>query len=162
MVAIDKNPDKCSAVHSLERDMPTEDYSHLVLKLRELILEHSDQNPGLYSQHDLNKCKNDDWFLSRYLLRQQLDINNSLLMLKKSMRYRNESLLTSIKKEDFPREFYRVGGIFGYEKDRKGNYMLYIRVKIHKRIPEIQEFLKAFLFYTIDMLDEQANGKGEV
>jgi len=151
---------KCSAVHTLERDMPDFDYSKLVEELRDRILQECEQNPGIYSQKDKVKCKTDDWFLSRFLLRHKLDIDLAFEMLKNTMRFKHESLTNSIRREDFPAEFYKVGGVFGYEPDRKGNKMLYIRVKVHRKIPEIQSILQAFLYYNIEQIDEEANGKG--
>lgn len=154
---------KCSAVHSLERDMPDFDYSHLTNELRQRILKECQLNVGLYAQRDVDKCKDhkDTWFVERFLLRQKLDIDKAFEMLKRTMRYKNESLAASIRREDFPAEFYLVGGLFGYEQDRKGNRMLYIRLKVHRKIPEIQLVLQAFLFHNIDYLDELANGRGK-
>lgn len=151
---------KCSAVHTLERDMPDFDYSHLVHALRDKIVEECSANPGTYSYADLEKCKSDDWFLSRFLLRQKLDVNLAFDMLKRAMRFRHESLSNSIRRQDFPAEFYQIGGLFGYEPDRKGNRMMYIRVRVHKKIPEIGAVLQAFLYSNIQQLDEEAGGKG--
>lgn len=152
---------KCSAVHTLERDMPDFDYSHLVSELRHRILNECQQNEGMYSQADIEKCKRDDWFISRFLLRQKLDVEAALVMLKKAMRFNNESLTSAIRREDFPAEFYKLGGLFTYEPDRKGNKMLYIRVRLHRKVPEIQSLLHAFLYQHIRDCDQEADGKGE-
>lgn len=154
-------PIKCSAVHTLERDMPNFDYSNLVVELRRRILNECEQNPGMFSQTDVNKCKTDDWHLSRFLLRHKLDVDAALDMLKKAMRFKHENLCHSLRVQDFPAEFYQVGGVFGYEPDRKGNLMLYIRVKIHRKIPEVAAVFQAFLYYNIERLDEQAKGRGK-
>lgn len=154
-------PIKCSAVHTLERDMPDFDYSHLVAELRDRILNECKENEGIYSQADAEKCKRDDWFLSRFLLRQKLDVDQAFIMLKKAMRFNNESLINSIRREDFPAEIYQVGGMFDYERDRKGNVMLYIRVSHHRKVPEIQSVLHAFIYYNIQRCDSLANGKGK-
>lgn len=153
-------PIKCSAVHTLERDMPTSDYSHLVSELRARILHDHETSPGLYSQVDVDKCRDDDWHLSRYLIRQKLDLDQAHTMLKRAMRFRNESLNNSLRPEDFPEEFYRLGGLFGYEADRKGNLMLYLRVRVHRKVPELQAVLQAFLYQQISQLDERAKGRG--
>lgn len=151
---------KCSAVHSLERDMPDFDYSHLVEELRQRVLQENEQYPGLFSHGDIEKAKTNDWFVARFLLRQKLDVDQAFDMMRRALRFRHESLATSIRRQDFPAEFYQVGGLFGYEPDRKGNRMLYIRVKIHKKIPEISAVLQAYLYYNIQRLDEEADGKG--
>lgn len=152
---------KCSAVHTLERNMPDFDYSHLIEELRTKILDDCDANPGTFSQRDYVKCKTDNWYLSRFLLRQGLDVEAAFEMLRKAMRYNHESLVASMRPEDFPAEFYNIGGLFSYEPDRKGNRMLYLRVRVHRKIPEIQAVLQTFLYSTIQRIDEEANGRGE-
>lgn len=152
---------RCSAVHTLERDMPHFDYSHLVRQLRQLILDDQVKNPGIYSQRDIERLQHDDWFVARYLLRQKLDTELAFQMMRKAMRFRHESLCTCIRPEDFPAEFYLLGGLFSYEPDRKGNKMLYLRVRVHRKVPEITSVLQAFIFYQLQRLDEEADGKGE-
>lgn len=151
---------KCSAIHTLERNMPDFDYSHLVKELRERILAYCESGEGLFSQKDYDKCKNDDWHLSRFLLRQNLDVDAAFNMLKKAMRFKHENLCNFIRSEDFPTEFYQVGGLFCYEPDRKGNLMLYIRGQVHRKIPEIAVVFHAFLMQNIEQADEAAKGRG--
>lgn len=156
----EEEPIKCSAVHTLERDMPDCDYSHLVVQLRQLILEHAKENPGTYSQRELDKCATDDWYVSRFLLRHKLDLDAAFDMLKKTMRFNHESLATTLRPEDFPAEFYLLGGLFPYGQDRKGNKMLYLRVKLHRKTPDIASVIHAFIYFNIKRLDEEAQGKG--
>lgn len=155
-----QSPIKCSAIHSLERDMPEFDYSNLVDELRDKILKYHEENIGLYNQVDIEKCRDDRWFIARFLLRQKLDVEAAFTMLKKALRFRNESLTHSIRRQDFPAEFYKAAGLFPYEEDRKGNKMLYIRVRVHRKIYEINLVLQAFLYYNINYCDELANGRG--
>lgn len=163
VMPVDDNDDKikCSAIHSLERDMPDFDYSHLIDELRDRILKHNEENVGLYSHADIEKCKTDRWFVARFLLRHKLDIDAAFTMLKKALRYKNESLASSIKRQDFPAEFFKASGLFPYEEDRKGNKMLYIRVRVHRKIHEINLVLQSFLQHNINYCDELANGRGE-
>lgn len=157
----DDDADECWAVHTLERDMPDFDYSHLVRELKERILKEHTQNPGLFAHEDIAKCCADDWQVARYLLRQKLDLDNAFDMMRRSLRFRNESLGSFIKSTDFPAEFYMVGGTFGYEPDRKGNRMLYIRVKIHRKIPEITGIIQGFLLHHLSALDDEVAGRGK-
>lgn len=156
-----KAPAVCSAVHSLERDMPDYDYSHLVARLRAAILEEAQQNPGLYSHADLEKCRHDDWFLSRFLLRQKMDLPEALEMLKRAMRFNNEAIASHMRPEDFPAEFYELGGLIPYGRDRKGNRMMYMRVRLHRKTPEVAAVIQSYIYYNIKKLDDEAQGKGE-
>uniref|UniRef100_A0A6G1SQ07 Motile sperm domain-containing protein 2 n=1 Tax=Aceria tosichella TaxID=561515 RepID=A0A6G1SQ07_9ACAR len=154
------NSAPCSAVHTLERDMPDHDYSDLVVRLRELIIEHAQLNPGLYSPADLDKCQHDDWFLSRFLLRNKLQLDEAFDMLKRALRFNHESLASHLRPGDFPAEFYQLGGLIPYGHDRKGNKMLYLRVRLHRKTPEVLTIIQAFLYYNIKHLDDEAKGKG--
>lgn len=155
-------PIKCSAIHTLDRDMPDFNYSHLTEQVRAAILAHDRDNPGLYSRPDIERCKNDSWFIERFLLRHKCDVEAALALLKKALRFRNESLTHLIKRADFPAEFYKIAGVFPYEEDRRGNKLLYIRVKVHRRVPEINAVLQAFLYHNLNYADELANGKGRL
>lgn len=137
--------------------MPDFDYSHMVVELRNLIIEDIKQNPDWYSEKDIHKAYNDDWFVARYLLRVKLDMRQAHQMLKKAMKFRNGP---TVRITEFPPEFYQIGAIFGYEPDRKGNIPVYLRIKMHQKIALLQDFLKAFLFQTIEKTDEIAKGKG--
>lgn len=155
------NPIKCSAVHTMERDMPDFDYSHLIRELKDRILQECNTNPGFYATEDIDKCRHDDWFVTRFLLRNKLDVDESFEMMKKAMRFNNESLCNLLRAEDFPAEFYQLGALFPYLPDRKGNLMLYMRVKVHRKLPEIQTILQAFIYHNIRSIDQRAKGKGK-
>lgn len=155
----DKRPEKCSAVSTMERNMPDFDYTNLVNQLRQLILADIKANPGKFSAEDVEKVHKDRWFIERYLLRMKLDVEQSHQMLRKAMEFRNSP---EVSIYEFPPEFYRIGALFDYEPDRKGNIPVWIRVKVHQKIPLVQRFLKAFLFQVIEKADKRANGRGIV
>lgn len=156
-----EQPIKCSAVHTLERDMPDFDYSHLVSELKQKIVSELEQNVGLFNHSDLEKCRQDDWFVARFLLRNKLNVSDAFEMMKKALRYSNEQLGGHMQPNDFPAEFYQLGGLFSYEPDRKGNRMLYMRVCLHSKTPEIVEAVQAYIYNQLKWIDDEANGKGE-
>lgn len=156
---MDEDPIKCSAVSTMERSMPDFDYSHLVKKLRELIIADIEENPQKFSEEDTKKVYHDDWFIARYLLRMKLDVKSSHQMLRKALEFRNSPII-SIK--EFPHDFYEIGAIFHYEPDRKGNIPVFMRIRVYQRISLVQRFLKAFLFQIIEEADKRAQGKGIV
>lgn len=156
---IDRNPEKCSAVSTMERSMPDFDYTHLVKELRQLIIADIEENPDKFNPNDVKKAYHDDWFISRYLLRMKLDVKASHQMLKKALEFRNSPIISLT---EFPTEFYQIGAIFSYEPDRKGNIPVYMRIRVHQKIPVVQRFLKAFLFNIIEEADKKAEGKGIV
>lgn len=154
-----KNPEKCSAVSTMERSMPDFDYTHLVQELRALILEDIKREPNKYSDVDKLSAHSDDWFIARYLLRMKLDVKSAHQMMRKAMEFRNSPVISIT---EFPQEFYQIGAVFVYEPDRKGNVPVYMRVRVNQKVPIVQQFLKAFLFRQIETADKLAQGKGIV
>lgn len=137
--------------------MPDFDYSHLIKELRVLILTDVNANPDKYKKEDIQKAYQDDWFIARYLLRMKLDVKGAHNMLRKALEFRNSP---TISITEFPNEFYKIGAIFAYEPDRKGNIPVFMRIRVYQKIPIVQRFLKAFLFQIIEQADKRANGKG--
>lgn len=151
----------CSAVSTMERDIPDFDYSDLVEKLKNLLLKEFEANPGLYAKADHERCKSDEWFIARFLLRNKLNVDDAFEMMKRAMRFDNENLCHALRPQDFPSIFYQVGGLFHYAPDRKGNKMLYLRVKMHKKISEIQTIIHSFIYFHLKWIDNDAGGKGK-
>lgn len=89
----------------------------------------------------------------------KLDVKSSHQMLKKALEFRNSPVISLT---EFPTEFYQIGAVFSYEPDRKGNIPVYMRIRVHQKIPIVQRFLKSFLFNVIEEADKLAEGKGIV
>lgn len=157
--SIDKKPEKCSAVSTMDRGIPDQDYSHLTKELRALILKDIEQDPEKFNEKDIWKAKNDPWTIERYLLRTKLDLKAAHKMMRSAFEFKNQKMINI---NEFPSEFYSVGAIFTYEPDRKGNIVLYLRVRVNQKIPIVTRFLKAFFFKMIEKADEEAEGKGIV
>ena len=137
--------------------MPDSDYSDLTKELRQLIIKDIEADPDRYSQEDVEKIYQDDWFVARYLLRVKMDVKSAHNMLTKALEFRNSPMI-SIK--EFPEEFYKIGAIFPYEPDRKGNIPVWLRIRVNQKIPIVQKFTKSFLFRRIEEADKQARGRG--
>ncbi|XP_054157655.1 motile sperm domain-containing protein 2-like [Oppia nitens] len=138
----------------------SEELQESVCKIRELFVEDYEQNKELYFDGDVERIKEDDWYVQRFLLRNKRQIEPSLEMLKNCMRWRHELQIPVLKETDFPQEFYKIGGVFSYCKDRDGNGMIYMRIKLHRKIPELDLALKQFVIYTMNKVDVEVNGNG--
>ena len=81
----------------------------------------------------------------------------------------------------FPIEFYKVGGLFPYEKDKQGSFLssfikkvsfkstvllvagnvvVYMRTCMHRKVPELEEFEKKFVLRVFDKVDKITDGNG--
>ncbi|RWS15623.1 Motile sperm domain-containing protein 2-like protein [Dinothrombium tinctorium] len=80
-------------------------------------------------------------------------------MLKTALKIRKEFRVPTTKDYEFPIEFYKSGGLFPYERDKKGNLVVYMRVALHKKIPELDIFEKAFLLHVFEKVDKITKGQ---
>ena len=138
----------------------TVELHEIVCKVRQNFLQDYDQNQELYFVGDVEKIREDDWYVTRFVLRNKKKVDASVDMLKNSMRWRKELGIPMLRDTDFPQEFYKIGGIFSYEKDRQGNAMIYMRVKLHKKIAELDQALKQYIIYIMNKVDVDVDGRG--
>ncbi|XP_053201677.1 motile sperm domain-containing protein 2-like [Panonychus citri] len=131
-----------------------------ISKVRKLFLEDASENGHLYDEQDIDQVRNDDWSVERYLLHCKGNPETALGMLRESMRWRKSFGVNSLKETDFPKEYYLSGSFFTYLPDRKGNSMIYIRGKLHRKISEWSELHKKFFVYMINKLDKEKSGHG--
>ena len=82
---------------------------------------------------------------------------NSIDLITRCLAWRKESKIMSLKDTSFPSEFYSMAGIFSYSYDSTGTPMLYMRVKMIKKYPDLDHHLKSFLAYQISRMDSSSN-----
>lgn len=133
-----------------------------LVEVRKRFLEYADANPDKVNDRDKVKLATDDWYLKRYLLARNRRVNDTLNMLRKTMEWRNEFGIHISEDAMFPMEFYKIGALFPYENDKKGNLVLFLRIKYHKKIVEMVEVEKHFLVHTFEKIDRITNGQGLV
>lgn len=114
----------------------------------------------LYEYCDVQKIKEDDWYVKRFLLARRRNVDDAFEMLKATMKWRKELELPTIKDWRFPTEFYKIGGLFPYEKDLQGNAVVYMRICFHRKIPELEEATRRFVMHVFNKVDKHTNGNG--
>lgn len=105
---------------------------------------------------------NDDWYLKRFLLATNRDVDAAFKMLDETMRWRNDMYISQIRDYHFPFEFYRIGGLFPYETDKQGNLVMYMRIKMHHKVPELEEPIKGFIVHNFNKTEKLCKGQGFV
>ncbi|XP_054159375.1 motile sperm domain-containing protein 2-like [Oppia nitens] len=142
----------------------TKQYSNksgqLVIELRQRFLEEYDNNRDLYNDEDVDTIRTNDWYVKRFLLARRRDVDQAFHMIRDTMRWRQQFGLSDMKDTDFPAEFYKVGGLFSYEKDLEGNVVIYLRIRMHRKIPEMAEPIKKFLMFIVNKVDKEVDGNG--
>ena len=131
--------------------------------MRNKILDHledlGDEVNEYYNQCDI------DWLLNpkkphqieRFLMSAFVSQVDAFDLICKCLLWRKESNIMFLKDSDFPSEFYSKGGLFRYETDVTGTPLIYMRIKMVKKYPELDKLLKQFVAYQISRLDASAN-----
>jgi len=131
-----------------------------VEEIRRRFIEDYEQNKDLYSLEDLERIKNSDWFVKRFYLSKNKNVDEATKMLIGTMRWRMEWEVPLMADWMYPIEFYKSGGLFPYEPDKEGNLVVYMRTCFHKKIPELEEFEKKYLLKVFDKVDKITDGNG--
>ena len=141
------------------------EYDDQIQTVRDKFFEQLKSNPTLIGTIDaediakINKC---DWFVRRWLLHNNGNLDPSVEQLITAVQWRHEMGFRRLAPNYFPNEMYRVGGLFFYEPTQDGQPTLYLRLARVKKIPEVNELVKKFVSYMLWQLDERADGHGFV
>lgn len=132
----------------------------LIEETRELLQVRYAKNPESFYEHDYKRMLEDDWTVSRFLLRRRLDPKRTAKLMEECGRFRKQYKMSEVKLWEFPIEFHQAGGLFKYAPDRAGNPTIYMRVKMYRRVPEINDVFKAFILCVIEECDMANEGRG--
>lgn len=132
----------------------------LVDETRRMLKKKYLKRPGSFHPDDYERMLADDWTVSRFLLRCRLQPKRAAKLMEQCGKFRREYRMGVSKLSDFPIEFHRAGGLFRYAPDRVGNQTLYMRVKMHRRVPELSQIMREFILCCLEECDKANNGRG--
>lgn len=69
----------------------------------------------LYDAEDVNRLRNCDFEVRRYLLLTNMDHDQTVSMIKDRLIWRKEIGFSTMKANSFPREFYECGSVFEFK-----------------------------------------------
>lgn len=147
-----------------------------LLTLERNNLEHLDLEAFKFWTTDYERMMQDDWLVSRFLLRAGKKLKtsssiqsgphcpsvelyaNTMELVRDCAKFRYEYQINGhTDREEFPSEWLKVDGIFNYKPDRVGNPTIYLRVKLHKvKLIETRELryqFKRLLLYYLESCD---------
>ena len=113
----------------------------------------------IYDEADL-KLIEDDWYLKRFLLAKNRNVDEAFKMLTETMQWRNDMYISQVRDYHFPIEFYKIGALFPYEKDKNGILVVYMRIRFHRKTVELDEPTKGFLVHTFNKAEKLTKGQG--
>ena len=133
---------------------------HLIEETRRRLKKKYHKRPDSFYQEDYQRMLNDNWTVSRFLLRCRLQPKRAARLMEQCGKFRREYRMGVSKLSDFPIEFHRAGGLFKYAPDRVGNQTLFMRVKMHRRVPELSQIMREFILCCLEECDKANNGRG--
>lgn len=132
----------------------------LVCKIRDKFLADCRLHCNLYDECDVNNVCESDWTVKRFLVTCDSDVEKAFLMLRDAMRWRKSYGINCRTDLDYPKEFYKSGAFFPYCKDKNGNVVIYMRIKLYKKFPKYTDYIKEFFLHIINKVDSQVGESG--
>ncbi|XP_015791537.1 motile sperm domain-containing protein 2 [Tetranychus urticae] len=131
-----------------------------VKRLREAFRQEYLTNPDLYYDQDYQKLETDDWYVKRFFLARNRNETAALQMIIEAMKWRKHYKIREFRDQHFSMEFYKIGTLFIYECDLDGYLTVYIRVKMHLKVPELNDHCQKFLIHVLNKADILTRGNG--
>lgn len=146
---------------SLITDVTPNSPPEVIAKVREICLKEFEKNPDLFDPSDVERFLNSDWTVTRFLLRKKDNVEDAAQMMINCAKWRHRLGMPRWKDEDFPKEFYNLGGVFPYAPDLLGNTVIYVRAKLYdKKLSCIQELFQHYIIHIANRVDNERDGRG--
>lgn len=146
---------------SLITDVTPNSPPEVIAKVRAILGEEFKKNADLYDPNDIERFEKSDWTITRFLLRKKENPEEAAQMMIGCGRWRHKLGMPRWKDEDFPREFYNIGGVFPYAPDLLGNTVIYVRAKLYDRkLSCIQDLFQRYIIHIANRVDEERDGRG--
>lgn len=146
---------------SLITDVTPNSPPEVIAKVRAILKEEFESKPEDFDPSDIERFMGSDWTVTRFLLRKKDNVEEAAKMMIGCARWRHKLGMPRWKDEDFPKEFYNLGGVFPYAEDLLGNTVIYVRAKLYdKKLTCIQELFQHYIIHIANRVDNERDGRG--
>lgn len=125
----------------------------LLEDVRSRFLEEVESSPeecAKYHPDDVKRVRENDWYIARYILHQERDVDLALKMLKESLKYRNDMDINTIGKEDLPADYFASRCVQLYNKDHKDHPIVVIRGRMHIKNADTRRLQQQYMLYWVE------------
>lgn len=91
---------------------------------------------NIYHQIDIDRLFQTDWFIRRFLVANHGDLDKTIHQLDKCLKWRKEFDVNNLIDTDIPAEFIQAGALFPYAEDKNNRLVIYIRIKVYKKVSQ--------------------------
>ncbi|XP_054710757.1 motile sperm domain-containing protein 2-like [Uloborus diversus] len=125
----------------------------LIDELRTKVLNTVNSSPeesALFHPEDVKRVRENDWYIVRYILHQEFDIEQAYKMLVDSLKFRKEYEVNTIRKKDLPIEYFNVRAVILYNKDHRDHPLVVVRGKTHIKREDTKMLQKQYWLYWVE------------
>lgn len=130
--------------------------------LRERFFKETAKKPEKYYPEDIEMVREDDWWTLRFIKWNRGNEDKSIRHMLSAFKWRKSFGIRDRTISDLPIEFAKAAAIFPWGYDYKGRAMIYIRVKVYRKISQLTLFFQQFVAGIVDHVDKEAGCKGFV
>ncbi|XP_067003343.2 motile sperm domain-containing protein 2 [Anabrus simplex] len=130
-----------------------------IQELRENFFQKEKEDGGDFHPADIARIKNSDDWLRRFLVHNELDMNQSLQMLWDTCDWRKKFGTNDITENNVKREYLEDGSLFVHNRDKDGRSLLIFNCKKHVKGQKDFEELKRCVVYWFERLERLDKGK---
>ena len=128
-------------------------------EFRSLVLEAYESEKEFIDDDLVESMELNDCIIQKYLERRK-NIKDGAEMLINTLKFCNKHNLSHLSDANFPAEYFKMGIVFDYKKDKQGNDVMYIRHQFYRKIKELDMIWRQFLIYQMDKVDRKSNRQG--
>ncbi|XP_065844875.1 motile sperm domain-containing protein 2-like [Oscarella lobularis] len=103
-----------------------------------------------FDQRDVKKIDEGDSVLDRFLAQQNGDVDKALDMLVKCLKWRKTFGVQDLSEDNIERHYFESGVGYVHGNDKKGNAILILSIRQHKKDPARLAALKRFVVYCLE------------
>nr|XP_015928554.1 motile sperm domain-containing protein 2 isoform X2 [Parasteatoda tepidariorum] len=104
----------------------------------------------IFHPDDVQRVKDNDWFIARYLLHVESDVDKALIMLNESLKHRSEMGVNTLRKKDLPRDYFSVRAVLVYGQDHRNHPIIAIRCKTHFKKEDMKKIQQQYFIYWLE------------
>ena len=131
-------------------------------QVRKLFLQKVNKNPEKFYDRDIEMVKSDDWWTLRFIKWNRNNEEKALTHMLNAFKWRKSFGLHDRNVNDIPCEFAKAAAIFPYGHDYKGRPIIYLRVKVYRKIQQLNLFFQQFVTGIVNHVDLESGRKGYV
>lgn len=116
----------------------------------------------LYYEKDIELIQKDDWWTIRFIKWNKGNEEKALKQMVKAFEWRKAFGIWDRELHNLPREFAKAAALFPLGYDYKGRHVIYVRVKVYRKIQALNLYFQQFITGIVNHIDLMSGPRGFV